>query len=260
MSAPDSRFTEAWDAVDPFDPTYPHLWVKVEHLGRYLFSASYLASRDADTVVDAGCGRGYGAVELAGACRRVIAIDSDSALVQHASETNPHPRIEYHRVALGTGKLERLGAAIEAVSLVCFETLEHLTDPERALREFWRVLTPGATLILSVPNGVNERVDATGLLTNREHRRIFSVSSITDLLGATGFTVTEVLGQPITNTINSSETRLIRRKQTDGRIGDEPALHEPATIRRLALAVGYPEQRDVERSYSIIVVAKRASD
>lgn len=258
MTDSDRRFTDFWDAVDPFDPTYPHLWIKVEHLGRYLFAARYLTSYGCDTSVDVGCGRGYGAVELADACRRVIAIDSDAALIEHARQHRPDARVEYLRASLGTGELPELVGTGEVAGVVSFETLEHLTDPERALAEFQRILAPHGVLILSVPNGVNERVDDTGLITNRMHRRAYSISSISDLVTTAGFSVTEVLGQPISNIINGNETRLIRRKQTDGRIGDESALHDPVTIRRLALAAGYPEQRDVERSYSLILVARRA--
>lgn len=259
MAASDNRFTDIWDAVDPFDPDYPHLWIKVEHLGRYLFAANYLASRHCEVALDAGCGLGYGAVELARSCRRVLAVDSDARVLELARQQNAHERVEYHRSSLGSGELPGLAGRQSIGGVVCFETLEHLTDPERTLTEVAGILAPGGTLILSVPNGVNERVSDTGLLTNEMHRRAYSISSISELLAATGLTVSEVLGQPLTNTINGNETRLIRRKQTDGRIGDGPGLHEPATIRRLALAVGYPEPRDVERSYSIIVVAHRTS-
>ncbi len=37
-------------------------------------------------------------------------------------------------------------------SILCLQVLEHVPDPERALREFYRCLKPGGVLLLSVPH------------------------------------------------------------------------------------------------------------
>ncbi len=253
MPEGERRFTDQWDAIDPFDPAYPHLWIKVEHLGRYLFARNFLQDRKAGRIADIGCGTGYGSRELATFASSVTAIDACQD--QLDSIGSGDGVIETLRLELGVEPLKPRVDGAEWDAIVCFETLEHLTDPAKALTEFRDGLAPEGHLIISVPNSVAERTDPVGLLSNRFHQRVFTVSAISDLLIEAGFHIQHVLGQPLASEINRNETRLIRRKQTSGRIGDEPALHEAETIRRLALAVGYPEQRDVERSYSIIVVA-----
>jgi 2-polyprenyl-3-methyl-5-hydroxy-6-metoxy-1,4-benzoquinol methylase len=254
------RFTEQWDAVDPFDRDYPHLWIKAEHLGRYLFAANYLAERGVSHVADAGCGTGYGSAELARIADRVTGLDIDSRSLNVARTRTNSGVIEAVQSDLSRSSLREELSGIQFDAIVCFETLEHLVDPGSTLIAFHDHLRPGGVLIISVPNGVAERADPVGLPTNPFHRRVFSISSITELVQGSGFDVIEVLGQPIAAEINRNETRLIRRKQVDGRIGDEPSLHEPMTVRRLALSTAYPEPRDVERSYSIVVVATRRSE
>lgn len=256
MSQEDPRFTQQWDAVDPFDPGYPHLWIKVEHLGRYLFAASYLASIKAGSVADIGCGTGYGTVEIASNTGEVTGVDT---IVPDEPPQEQHLGggvVWFRPMQVGVDPLATAFQHGSLDAIVCFETLEHLIDPEGALVEFRDLVRARGTLIFSVPNSVAERTGTSGLMSNPYHRRMFSISSISEILFAAGWNVREVLGQPLAAEINRNETRLIKRRQTDARIGDEQAFHDPAMVRRMAMAIGYPEPRDVERSYSIIIVAE----
>jgi 2-polyprenyl-3-methyl-5-hydroxy-6-metoxy-1,4-benzoquinol methylase len=257
VSCRDQRFTEEWDALNPFDRSYPHLWIKVEHLARYLFAANYLQRINAHRVADIGCGTGYGSIELADAGMDVLAVDRSAPVTFAPKSTSQQGTIEFVDASLGTGELNERCAAESIDAAVCFETIEHLVDPFRALEEIVRLLRPGGVLILSVPNSVVEQTNPEGLLSNKLHRRMFSISSITALLEASGLLVNEVLGQPLAAAIHENETRLIKRKQIDGRIGDEPEFHSEETVRRLAMVIGYPEPRDIERSYSIISIATK---
>lgn len=260
MPQKDPRFTQQWDAVDPFDLGYPHLWIKVEHLGRYLFAASYLETIKARRVADIGCGTGYGSATIARAASEVTGVDAVTPEEPRQATHSEGGVLWFRQLQIGVDPLASVFQPESLDSIVCFETLEHLVDPEAALVEFRDATRPGGTLILSVPNSVAERTGTSGLMSNPFHRRMFSISSISEILFASGWNVSEVLGQPLASEINRNETRLIKRRQTDARIGDESAFHEPATVRRLAMTIGYPEPRDVERSYSLILIAQRPDD
>ena len=53
-----------WDQVDPMDENDIHLWMKLEHLGHYLFAADFLKPYKPQLVADISCGIGYGLPEL----------------------------------------------------------------------------------------------------------------------------------------------------------------------------------------------------
>ena len=75
-------------------------------------------------------------------------------------------------------------AAVDRILLV--HALEMSDDPERLLREVWRVLAPSGRLIAVIPNrrGVWTRTDATPF----GHGRPYSRAQITQLLRQTWFT------------------------------------------------------------------------
>jgi SAM-dependent methyltransferase len=119
--------------------------VAAEHFARYRWAASFCNGRSA---LDAGCGAGYGSelINQAGAAG-VMAID--------VSET----ALELARASVSEGVTCRSGdvmalpfddATFDLV--VCFEVIEHVDDPERALDELSRVLAPDGLLLVSSPN------------------------------------------------------------------------------------------------------------
>jgi ubiquinone/menaquinone biosynthesis C-methylase UbiE len=77
-------------------------------------------------------------------------------------------------------------------TLLCFETLEHLVDPEMALRELHRVCSKN--IILSVPNCVTSAaMKKSGLIFNhwidRTHVNFWDMASVKQIVEESGFKV-----------------------------------------------------------------------
>jgi SAM-dependent methyltransferase len=118
-----------------------------EHLSRYYFAQPMVARK---SVLDLGCGTGYGSFILAESARRVFGIDISEEAVGFARQNYFARNISFSvadcsNLSLATGSLD---------SVVCFEVIEHLPEQESLLREAHRVLKADGFLIISTPNRV----------------------------------------------------------------------------------------------------------
>ena len=104
-------------------------------------------ARERTRVVEIGCGTGNVAVPVASLGYRVTGIDVDGASIVRARERCPFEWARFD--VLDPGQLEPGG--FEAA--ICAEVLEHLEDPADCLRKVHRLLVPGGSLIVTVPNG-----------------------------------------------------------------------------------------------------------
>ena len=149
-----------WDQVDPFDEKDNHLWMKLEHLGRYLFAADFLKQHRPKVVADISCGIGYGIPELGRIAQTVIGVDSSQEMIEIASkkisEGSKNLKVRFLNKDLDSDDLtpDIEPGSVDAV--VSFETLEHLVDPNRAVSQFSRILRSGGFFICSVPNALSE--------------------------------------------------------------------------------------------------------
>lgn len=121
--------------------------IEAEHLVRYVWAAGYAKGRE---VLDAGCGAGYGARLLLGeGAKRYVGIDVAEEVVRAAQERyRDDPATEFQVGDVTDLPFE--DATFDAV--ICFETLEHLSNQPDALREVKRVLRADGLLLASSPN------------------------------------------------------------------------------------------------------------
>ena len=150
------------------------------HIHRYHFACEILAERGAQKVLDAACGAGYGARQLARAVDvDVVAVDRDERALGIARRDFAHPRVQFVADDCTTLDAARELAPYDAIT--SFETLEHLKAPEAFLRAAAELLAPGGLLVISVPNG-----DVASAEDWEFHERDFNASELEQILHGAG--------------------------------------------------------------------------
>lgn len=119
--------------------------IEAEHMARYLWAAQLAASR---TVLDAGCGVGYGTALLAGGgATAAVGIDVSRESVEAARAGAP-PNTSFlvadvHELPFEDGHFDLV---------VCFEVIEHVDGQDAVFAELARVLAPRGLLTVSSPH------------------------------------------------------------------------------------------------------------
>lgn len=140
-----------------------------------------LGSRTDATILDVGCGAG-GMLEPLSRYGAVTGIDMQQELVEFCHERG-FPNVQ-------VGSAYDLPAPDRSIDLVTlFDTIEHVPDDGRVLREVKRVLAPGGTVFISVPAyqflyANNDRV--------AHHERRYTASQLRSRLTGAGLAPVQV--------------------------------------------------------------------
>ncbi len=151
-----------------------------EHLARYLFAKHFAETLHRPlTILDAGCGAGYGSAELAGIAGTVTGADISAEAVGHARAQYGSANVRFVQAAC-----EALPFADAAFDLItAFEVIEHLDRWQELLAEANRALKPNGILLVSTPNRdyyAESRGDAG---PNPFHRHEFDYEEFRQALG-----------------------------------------------------------------------------
>lgn len=139
------------------------------HVARYMMARQFV--RPGDRVLDAASGLGYGSAILADGtlAASVLGVDLDPWAAAYASDHYGRHRRRLAFEACDVDALsERPAASFDTI--VSFETLEHVADPDRWIALCRRLLTPAGRLVCSVPN---RWVDDTGRDPNPHHVQVY---------------------------------------------------------------------------------------
>jgi 2-polyprenyl-3-methyl-5-hydroxy-6-metoxy-1,4-benzoquinol methylase len=172
--------------------------IKKDHVNRYRFAKQHVTGR----VLDAACGCGYGSKILRENAVEAVGVDDSIEAIEWAREFFRGPQFINGKIeeAPWTGKFE---------TIVSLETLEHIKNPEEALKAFRRSCI--GTLIASVPNE-NLYPFKAEVFANDDspHFRHYRPEEFQDLLEWSGFKVVGRFCQ-----VSKQEPEVV--KGTDGR-------------------------------------------
>jgi SAM-dependent methyltransferase len=168
-------------------PGVPHenYWFR-RHEAAYEFLLPYAANATA-TVLDVGCGEGYGTAQFAHLAGRAIGVDYDAATVAHAAARYPTARF----VRANLAALPVRSQAVDVLGTL--QVIEHVWDHAQFVGECRRVLRPGGWLLVTTPNRLTF---SPGRETpdNPFHTHEFTAAELHNLLADNGFVDLDVRG------------------------------------------------------------------
>lgn len=134
----------------------------LEHLHRYAIALSFARGK---VVLDIACGEGYGSNLLADIAKSVTAVDIEQHVIERASKKYTAENIQFI-----TGSVQEIPLADSLFDMVvCYETIEHVDQHDKVMRELKRVLKPGGIILISTPD--KTQYTDSGVHSNKYHVR-----------------------------------------------------------------------------------------
>ncbi|MFT7145102.1 MAG: SAM-dependent methyltransferase [bacterium] len=240
--------------VDPFREEDPNLWVKIEHLGRYMFARDQLAAKGSKLHLDLGCATGYGLRELEGVVTQAVGMDYDQDALDIASSRLEKTKLIH--IDLDEAPISSQIKENSVTSVTAFEFMEHVDNVEKLIDNLRTVMVEGGTVIASVPNILFEKEDDHGNPRNPHHDRIFKDGEFKAILEARGFSVEMELGQPLVGDLPLKEKKLTKKKIITSKPSRLPEMQKPDVVRAFAYMFAYPQCENIAKTYAYTFVAK----
>lgn len=188
---------EVWDQV-PVDyyqsGVKKSLLQKLWHTRKLNLAKSLLEKKKFKKVLDVGCASGYMISEISKhyPSAKFTGVDSYDKVIAHGKKNYPHIKFQ-------VANAEKLPFKNQEFDLlICYETIEHITNPLKALKEMKRVLRKNGTLILTMDSGsLLFRVvwffweNTKGKVWKGAHLHPFHHEELTELIRRAGFKINQ---------------------------------------------------------------------
>jgi len=189
------------------------------HVKRYSFAKKFVYGKK---VVELGCGFGAGGVLLDKYVTSYIGIDIDEEAIKYA---NAHlaplcNKATYELLKETYNHVDDIQADVA----ICFEVVEHVTDPKKLLNLLKRMVRQDGMIILSTPNGLSS-LGKKALFRSSFHVSEFYPKEFFELCSKFGKVM--FFGQ---KRIDSMDVISLRRRLSKYKILDTKKENEVATV------------------------------
>ena len=242
---------------DPFkNNSKASYYMRLEHLGRYMFAGDFINLKKCKTVVDYGAGNGYGAIYLSDFAEKVIAVETSKNIAKLRKKIESSHKANI--ITIEEKDYVKYCKKEKVDLLVCYETLAEIAQPEKVLKTFSEVVGKDGYVFISVPNKKFEPTTIDGKsIACGDHITFYTPTKIKKLIKDCGFVVSNQLAQPYSNTFLNEEFFLINRYEYTEKEIEKLHSKSPDALKFNARLMAYPITKYYEDSYSIIITAKK---
>lgn len=159
------------------------------HLARYHWVRQFIKSK---SVLDAGCGSGYGSSILAKYVKKYVGVDISENAILFANKKYKRRNIRFLNADLTKGV--NLDEKFDVI--ISFDVLEHIKNADRYMKTLVNFLDDNGTLIIETPNALLQELYSVG--HNPFHFKEYSPKELKDLVSPY-FDEVEFVGHSIIN-------------------------------------------------------------
>jgi SAM-dependent methyltransferase len=242
------------EMVDPLHPVRNSFVIRAEHFMRYVFAKNYFKKQNFvnKIIYDVASGDGYGEKMLSPIAKEAIGFEISKNFLKYAYQENLTNNDLFILEDLDKVAFEEFikkNNILLPFGIVCFETFEHVKNPQKLMKSFFDILPSKGILIYSIPNIIYEP-KKNDMPTNPFHKHLFTKQDIINLAKNEGFKIRSVLGQPLPNL-------MLRNINGAVKLIDNYSWNSESKFKFFAKILARPISRMTDYSYSYIVVAQK---
>ncbi len=180
-----------WDATEDYDDVNAETY---SYFQRFVDGIKYSTLPDNTKILDICCRTGNGTAYFAehGKVRYAICADVSERFLSLADTFLTAQDIPHETLYFDDLPLPLDDNSVEGI--LCFETLEHVPNPQAFLMELGRVIEPGGEMVLTTPNFLWEPVHSLAAILDLHHsegpHRFLHYEPLIELVQLAGFDIT----------------------------------------------------------------------